>query len=167
MSDSVVPVVKPGVGEVVAGAVRRPTRWIDFAMSFHNRPAVVDFAHTLTQVTNEFVEGCQLFLRGFVLVEVADQTDSQGDVVEIIAVHVAAVNLTAPTTSNFNFPVARRRSVANHKLISQAIGHFADLGVVIFESFRISLTRATVVDHNVAPPPFFDRRLVNLFADRL
>ena len=75
------PVVEPGVGEVIARAVRGPAGRVDFPACFDDGPFVVKFAHTLAEVADEFVEGIQLFLSGFALVEVAYQTDADGNVV--------------------------------------------------------------------------------------
>ena len=98
--------MEPGVGEVVAGAVCGPARRVDFSVRFDDGPFVVDFADALAQVAEEFIEGIQLLLSGFSLIEIAHETDADGDVVQVVAVDMAAIDLFAPAATHLNFAVA-------------------------------------------------------------
>ena len=159
--------MEPGVGEVIARAVRGPARRVDFPVSFDDGPFVVKFAHALAEIADEFVEGIQLFLSGLALVEVADQTDADGDVVQIVAMDVAAVDLFAPAGADFDFTIPGGRAVADDKLIGEAVLHLADIGVIVVKSLGIALPRSAVVDDQIAPAGFLDGSAVDLFANGL
>ena len=73
--------MKPGVGEVVSWTVRGPARRINLAVGFDDGPLVVNFAHALAQIAEKLVEGLELFLGGFSLIEIADETDAECDIV--------------------------------------------------------------------------------------
>ena len=90
-----------------------------------------------------------------VAVEIADEADAERDVVEIITVHVATVDLPAPAVADLNFPVAGGTAISDDKVISEPIRHFAHVEVVVLERFRTSLPRSAVVNHDVSPAPFF------------
>src|SRR5205807_10474591 len=87
---------EPRVRENVARTISRPTRRIHVAMRFHERPVVADLAATLAKITNQLFATFELRARRLVAIEIADQTNSECNVVEIIAVHVPAVDLPAP-----------------------------------------------------------------------
>ena len=157
-------VMQPSVGKVVSRAICGPARGVDFAVRFDDRPLTIDFANALTQVADELVQGVELFLSGLFLIEVADEADAEGDVVEVVAVDMAAIDLAGPSAANFDFSVARGGAVADHKLIGKAVGHFAHIRVVEFKGFGIALAGAAVVHHDVAPAGFLDGSAVDLFA---
>jgi len=100
-----------------------------------------------------------------IAIEIADQTNSERDIVEIIAVNVSSIDLPAPAVTQFDLAVAGGSSVADHKMISESILHSAKMSMVIIERGRVSLTRAAVVHHNVLPATTRDRRAINLIAN--
>jgi len=101
-----------------------------------------------------------------IAIEIADQTNAERDVVQIIAVNVAAIDLSAPTISDFDLAVAGGSSIADDEMISKSVLHSANMPVVIIERGRISLTCSAVVHDNKLPAAPRDRRAIDLIADR-
>jgi hypothetical protein len=125
-----------------------------------------DLAAALPQVTDQFFARFELCSRGLVAIEIAHQTDAERDVVQVIAVDMAAVDLAAPTVSHFDLAVASRCPVANHEVISEPVLHSPDMSMIIIEYPRVALARATVMNHNKLPTAPLDRRPADLFDDR-
>ena len=92
------------------------------------------------------------------MIEIADQTNAERYVVQIIAVHVPAVDLAAPAIAHFNLAVSRGGSVPDHKMIGKTILHSAHVPVIIIEDTRVSLPCAAVMHHNELPATPFHRR---------
>ena len=86
-----------------------------------------------------------------IAIKVADQTNPKSDVVQIIAVHVAAVDLTPPAIAYFDLPVACRCSIANDEVVGKAVLHMTNMPMIVIKDARVALTRATVVHHNHLP----------------
>src|SRR5437660_8482796 len=86
-------------------AIRRPTRWIHFAMRPHRDLSPVDLAATFSQVADEFFARIELRARWLVAIEIADQTNAERNIVQIIAVHVAGVDLASPAIAYFDLTV--------------------------------------------------------------
>src|SRR5438034_8346079 len=105
-------------------------------------------AATLSQVTDELFAGLELRARWLVAIKIADQTNAERNVVQIIAVHVAAVDLTPPTIAHFDLAVARGSAVANHKVVRKTILHPANVPMIIIKRARVSLPRNAVVHYN-------------------
>ena len=82
-----------------------------------NRPAV-GLAAAFAQVTNQFFTGVELGLGWLIAIEITDQTNAERDVVEVITVDVAAVDLPAPAVADFNLAVAGGSAVADYEMIS-------------------------------------------------
>ena len=119
---------------------------------------IAHFAATLPEVTNQFFATIELRAGRLVSIEIPDQTNSKRDVVEIIAVNVAAVDLPPPTIAYFDLAIAGRGSVADHKVISEPVLHSAKMPMVIIESGCISLTRPAVMDDDKLPATTRHRR---------
>ena len=88
---------------------------------------------------------------GLVTVEIANQTNSEGDVVQIIAVDVTAIDLPAPSISYFDLSITGGGAVADDKMIGQPVSHSADMPMIVIEHARISLPRAAVMDDDEFP----------------
>lgn len=140
------PVVEPGVGKIISRTVRGPAWRVDFAVRFDHGPFVIHFADTLAQVAEELIERVELFLSGFFLVEVADQTDAESDVVQVVTVYMPAVDLSAPAITNFDLAISGGRSIADNELVGEAVWHLADVGVVELKCFGVALPCSAVVD---------------------
>src|SRR6058998_4149960 len=83
----------------------------------HGDIAPVDFAAAFSQVTDKLLARVELRARWLVAIKIADETNPERNVVQIIAVHVAAIDLTPPAIADFDLPVAGRRSVPYHFVI--------------------------------------------------
>ncbi len=151
--------VQPGVGEPVAGAIGR--HGVDLLVRDDDGQPAVHPADALAQVGDEFVQGGVLVARGHVAVEIAHQADAQRDVVEVVAVDVAAVDLSRPARADLDLAVAGTRAVADHEMVRQPVRHVADVAVVVVESRRVSLPRLAVVNDDVLPSPGADVRAVD------
>jgi len=129
----------------------------------HRDIAPVDLAAALSQVANEFLTRFELCARWLVAIEIAYQTNAERNVVQIIAVHVAAIDLAAPAVAHFYLAIASRCSVANHEMISQPILHSSDVPVVIIEYACVTLPGSTVVHDDELPASPFHRRATDRF----
>ena len=126
----------------------------------------VDLAAALPEVTNQFLATFQLGPRRLVPIKISHQTNAQGDVVQVIAVDMASIDLPSPAITHFDLPVAGRCAVADHEMIGKAVLHSADVSMVIIEYARVALPRATVVDHDELPATPLDRRAPDFFDNR-
>src|SRR5881392_2866202 len=128
---------KPGIGKIVSRAIGRPTRWIHFTVWPHRNRAPIGLTATFSQIADEFLGCIKLRARWLATIEIADQTNAERNVVQIIAVHVPAINLAAPAIAHFNLAVSCGRSVPDHKMIGETILHSAHVPVVIIEDTRV------------------------------
>ncbi len=131
----------------------------------HRDVASVGLAATFAQVADEFFTRIELRARRLVAIKIAYQTNTERNVVQIIAVHVAAVDLTPPTIAHFDLAVACGCSVADHEVVRKTILHPADVPMIIIKSARVSLPRAAVVHDNELPATPFHWRASNGFDD--
>ena len=120
-------------------------------MGFDDRALAFDFADTFAQIGGEFCEGSHLCFGGLVAVEVTDQADTEGDVVEIVAGNVTSVYLVGPTVANFDLAIPGFAPIPDYKVVGHTIFHFSDTFMVIVEDFCIPLACAAVVDDYVLP----------------
>jgi len=134
-------------------------------MWFHGDGAPLGFAATFSQVANEFFARVELRTRWLVAIKIAYETNAEGNVVQIIAVHVAAVDLAPPPIANLDLAVAGRCSIADDEVIRQPILHPADVPMIIIEHARVSLSRAAVMHDNELPATPFHRRASDGFDD--
>src|SRR5204862_8177732 len=110
-----------GIREIIAGAVSGPLRRIDFAMGADDRGLALNFADLAAKVIDEFRERVELRLAGLAVVEIADEADADGDVVQVVAVDMAALNLPVPSVADFDGAVLRRGAVADDEMIREAV----------------------------------------------
>ena len=134
-------------------------------MRFHDRVVIVDLAATLSQITDQFLAAIQLRARRLVAIKIADQTNPERDVVEIIAVHMAAVDLPAPAVAHFDLTVPGRCPVANNKMVGEPVLHPSHAAMVIIECRGVALSCPAIVHDDELPPPLHDRGAVDLGAD--
>ena len=124
----------------------------------HRYLASVGFAAAFTQVTNEFLARFELCARGLISIEIAHETNAERNIVQIIAVHVATIDLTTPTVAHFYLPVPGRRAIPDHEMISKPVLHSADVPMVIIEYAGVALAGSTIVhDDELPATPFHGR----------
>ena len=97
---------EPRIGKIVARAVGRPARRIDFTVWFYRNGASPGATATLSQIADEFLTSVELRACWLIPIEIAYQTNAERDIVEIIAVHVAAIDLTPPAIPDFDLPIS-------------------------------------------------------------
>lgn len=134
-------------------------------MRTDDRVMGVDLSAALAQVTNQFFARFELRPRGLVPIEIADETDSQRDVVEIIAVHVATIDLPSPTVAHLDLPIASRSSIADYELVRQSVLHPPDVAMVVIKNASIALPSPAIVDHDELPAATLHRRAIDFRTD--
>ena len=75
-------------------------------MWLHRYRASFGFTAAVSQKADEFLTCLELCARRLVSIEIADETNAEGDVVQIIAVHMTAIYLTPPSIADFDLAVA-------------------------------------------------------------
>ena len=97
--------IQPAEREIVAGAVGGPTWRIDVAVGFDDGLLATDAPDAAARVFDQFFQRIELRLCRLAVVEIADETDADGDVVEVIAVDMTTLNLPVPAVADFDFAV--------------------------------------------------------------
>lgn len=131
----------------------------------HNCVMRVDFSAAFPQVVDQFFARLQLAPGRLIAVKISDQTNTQSDVVQIIAVNVAAVNLPAPAVANLDLPVSGRCAVAYDEMICQAVLHPSHVPMVIIENASTTLTRSAVMHDNKLPAAPHHRSAIDFISD--
>ena len=127
----------------------------------HDQGMSIAFPTTLLQIPNQFLARLELRARRLVAIEIAHETNTEADVVHIIAVDVAATNLAAPAIADFYLAVARRCSISNDEMVRQSIPHSPNLSMIVIESPRVALPRTAVVHDDEFPARTLHRRSSN------
>src|ERR687887_2857591 len=102
-------------------------------MWLHWYRASLGFAAALAQVANQFLTRVELRARRLVPIEIAYEANAERDVVQIIAVYMAAVDLAPPAIADFDLAVTGRSAVADHEMIGEAVLHPANMLMVIIK----------------------------------
>lgn len=131
----------------------------------HNNAAHANLPAALSQVANQFLTGFELCTCGLVAIKVSHQANAKRDVVQVIAVHMPAIDLAAPAIAHFYLAVPTRCSVANHEMISEAVAHPAHISVIIVERARVSLSCSAIVHDDKLPTTPLYWRASNCFDD--
>jgi len=127
-------------------------------MGLHGDVASASPAATVAQVANEFFACVELRARWLIAIKIAYQTNAERNVVQIIAVHVATIDLTPPAIAHFDLAVAGGSAVADHEVVGKTVLHPAHMPMIIIKCAGVPLPRATVVHHNELPAVPFHRR---------
>lgn len=123
----------------------------------------VSFSAAFSQISDQLLARVELGTRRLIAVEITDQADSESNVIEKIAVHMTAVNLTAPAIAHLDFAVAGRGAVADHEMIGESILHPPDPAMVIVKHPRVALSGAAVMHHDEFPAVAGHWRPANFF----
>ena len=141
--------VKPTIGKAIARAVGRSG--VDLLVGMDDRFLPLGLPNTVAQVGDQLLQRTHLSFGECVAVEIADEADTKGDVVEVVTGHVAAVDLLGPAIANLDLTVTRAMAVADHEVVSQPVLHVTHSEVVDLKNAGISLTGAAVVDDDIFP----------------
>jgi hypothetical protein len=134
-------------------------------MRLHGDLAPINFAAAFSQVTDKFFARVELRARWLIAIKIAYQTNAERNVVQIIAMHMAAVDLATPAIAYFDLPVTCRCSVSDDEVIGQTVLHPADMPMIIIEHARVSLPCAAIVNHDKLPATPLHRRAPDGFDD--
>ena len=126
----------------------------------------IDFPAALSQIIDQLFTCLQLTAGRLTAIEIADQTNAERDVVQIIAVHMPTVDLAPPAIAHFDLAVARRSAITDDEMIGESVFHPANVPVVIIENAGAALSCATVVHHNELPAAAHNRRPVDFITHR-
>ena len=78
---------------------------------------------------------------------------------------MAAIDLSNPAITDFNFAVAGGVAISNHEVVGEPVLHFTDIAVVEVENAGISLAGSAVVHNDVFPTSILNFGVINRFAD--
>lgn len=127
---------------------------------------IADFPATLPQISNQLFATIKLRARRLVAIEIADQTNPKRDIVQIITVDVATINLAPPPVAHFDLTITGRSAVADDEMVSEPVLHPAKMTMVIIECGRVSLPGPAVVNNDVLPPAARHRSAIDLAPNR-
>lgn len=130
----------------VTPGTSRPA-WINFLV---NRKPNSGSDHAGPQVIDQFLKSQHLFQGRPRLFKVPNETDANPDFVDFLATNVAAPDLPEPARADFNFSIAGIDSVADHKVICQAVLH-PTLPMSAAIDGGIALSNCAVMRHNPLP----------------
>ncbi len=99
------------------------------------------------------------------MVVIADEADTDSHIVEVVTVDMSSRLLNLPPVTDFDLSVAGGCSVADDEVVSEAVLHFANAAVVIFEGFGVALSGAAIVNDDVLPASFGDGWAADLVAE--
>jgi len=76
-------------------------------VTLHDGLSALDAAHAASQVGGQFLQRAELILRGKVAIQVADEANAEGDVIQVITRHVTTIDLARPTAANLDLAISR------------------------------------------------------------
>lgn len=139
---------------------------VDLSVAFDDGQFSSGTSDPVAQVADEFLKGFHLGFGREIAVVIADEADADGDVVQVIAGNVSAVDLAGPTAAHLDFAKARGCAVADDEVVGETVFHFPRVAVVGVENLGVALPRGAVVNDDVFPPAPSDGGLVDGFTDR-
>jgi hypothetical protein len=141
--------MEPCQWESSAGAVGGAR--IDLFMAPDDRISVVHFADSLSQVANQFVERQVLIFRGYITVEVADKTNTERYIIQIVAMHMSTIELPRPAITDFDLAISGGAAIADDEMVCEAIRHFANVPMVIVKDSSVPLSGPAIMDNDIFP----------------
>src|SRR5438046_4492456 len=135
-------------------------------MGAHNCVMRINFSAAFSQIIDQLFAGFELAAGRLIAIEIAHQANAERNVVQIIAVHVSAVNLAPPAIAYFDLAITGRGAVADDEMIGESILHSAHVPVVIIEKPAPSLSCAAVVHNNELPATAPYRGPIDVASDR-
>jgi hypothetical protein len=141
--------MQPIQGESIPGAIGGAG--VDLFVPADDGVAAIDFADPLAKVAKQLVQSLILSLGGQIPIEIADQTDPDRYIVQVIAMDMATGELAYPTVADFDLSIAGGGTVADYEMVGEAVRHLTHAPMVVIENSRISLSCPAVVDDNIFP----------------
>jgi len=135
-------------------------------MGAHDRVMRINFPAALSQIIDQLFTGFELAARWLIAIEIAHQANPERNVVQIIAVHVSAVDLAPPAIAYFDLAITGRGAVPDDEMIGQPIAHSAHVPVIIIENPGAALSCAAVVHNDELPTTAHHRRAIDFASDR-
>lgn len=126
----------------------------------------VDFPAAFPQIIDQLFARLQLTPRRLTAIKIAYQTNAERDVVQIVAVHMPAIDLAPPAIAHFDLAVARGSAITDDEMIGEPVLHPANMPVVIIENAGATLPSATVVHDNELPAAPHHRRPIDFISHR-
>jgi hypothetical protein len=130
-------------------------------MGAHNRVMRINFPATFSQISDQLFAGFELAARWLIAIEIAHQANAERNVVQVIAVHMSAVDLTPPAIAHFDLAIAGRGAVADDEVIGESVSHSADVPVVIIEDPGAALSCPAVVHNDELPTTAQDQGAID------
>lgn len=126
----------------------------------------VRLAAAFAEIANQFFARLELRASWLITIKIAHQANTQGDVVQVIAVHVTAINLASPSITHFDLTVTCRGSIADNEMVSEAILHPPDVPMVVIEYARVSLSGTAIMHDDELPAATLHRCASDSFDHR-
>lgn len=133
--------------KVAAGADRASP--VDFPV--HSKFYPLAAQHIVAQIIDQLGKGIQLFRMGCPALKVPDQANADAFHINLVIAHMAALNLTAPTVTDFNLATPGIEATADNKMIGETVFHSAVLAVISIIGSGITALNATVMADNPLP----------------
>jgi len=111
----------------------------------------IDFPAAFPQIIDQLFARLQLTPRRLTAIEIAYQTNAERDVVQIVAVHMPAIDLAPPAIADFDLAVARGSAITDDEMIGEPVLHPPDAAMVVVKDLGTSLPRPAVVDDDEFP----------------
>ena len=133
---------------------------VDLLMSFHRTDRQIA---TFQQSARETFQTAHLLFRGLLLVEVSNQANAQGNFVLSDAVQMTPVQLLSPTIADSNAAIAQAITVADEKMVGEAVFHMAFFPMITVKRFQGAGVNAGMVNDDIAPTAGFHGRARDAF----
>jgi len=135
-------------------------------MGAHDCVMRINFPAAFSQIIDQLFAGFELAAGRLIAIEIAHQANAERNVVQIIAMHVSAVDLAPPAIANFDLAITGRGAIADDEMIGEPILHSAHMPVVIIENPGAALSCAAVVHNNELPATAHHRGAIDFASDR-
>jgi len=138
---------------------------VDLFVSEDDGVFPVDLPDPLPQVSDQLIESLILSLGGKIPIEIADQADTDRNVIQVIAVDVATGELAHPTIADFNLSVTGGRAIADNEMVSKPVRHLAHVPMIVIKNPRVPLSCSRIVHDGVLPAIAGDAGFINRLAN--
>lgn len=125
----------------------------------------INFSAPLPQVADQFLACFQLPPSRLAAIEVANQTNAERNIIQVIAVDMTAVDLASPSVAHLDLAVTGGGAVTDNEMISETVLHSADMPVVVVKNARASLPCPAVVHDDELPAPPQNRSAIDFGPD--